>query len=435
MNYQDWRSAFNRLALSLGLAGVVGWSIGYTGWAVALTLGAILGWQWFQLYKMQQWLLRQKSTEPPESSGIWGAVFDDIYHLQRRQQKSQDRLKAVLTRIQDGTAALKDGVLMANGQGNLEWWNHAATQLLGLKETQDVGQPITNLVREPEFKRYFEMANYDEPFEMASPTQHETYLQFHITLFSQQDRLIICRDISRMKQLEAMRQDFVANASHELSTPLTVISGYLETFLDHKESLPSRWGRALKQMHQQSLRMQNLIHDLLTLSRLENGQVKDHAKVNIKSMLSNLQQDAIALSGQKKQIIELEAEAVDMIGIDSELSSAFSNLIFNAVKYTQAQGTIRIHWWSNESGLHLSIKDNGIGIDSPHIPRLTERFYRADPSRHSETGGTGLGLAIVKHILLRHDGHLEVHSSLGKGSSFTCHFPSTRKAQAERLLA
>ena len=435
MNYQDWRSAFNRLALSVALAGVVGWSIGYMGWAIALTLGATLGWQWFQLYKMQQWLLNQNSTEPPESSGIWGAVFDDIYHLQRRQQKSQDRLKAVLTRIQDGTAALKDGVLMANGQGNLEWWNHAATQLLGLKETQDVGQPITNLVREPEFKRYFEMANYDEPFEMASPTQHETYLQFHITLFSQQDRLIICRDISRMKQLEAMRQDFVANASHELSTPLTVISGYLETFLDHKESLPSRWGRALKQMHQQSLRMQNLIHDLLTLSRLENGQVKDHAKVNIKSMLSNLQQDAIALSGQKKQIIELEAEAVDMIGIDSELSSAFSNLIFNAVKYTQAQGTIRIHWWSNESGLHLSIKDNGIGIDSPHIPRLTERFYRADPSRHSETGGTGLGLAIVKHILLRHDGHLEVHSSLGKGSSFTCHFPSTRKAQAERLLA
>jgi two-component system phosphate regulon sensor histidine kinase PhoR len=435
MNYQDWRSAFNRLALCVGFAGLVGWSIGYTGWAIALTLLVVLGWQWLQLYKMQQWLLNQDTTEPPESSGIWGSVFDDIYHLQRRQKKSQDRLKAVLMRIQDGTAALKDGVLMANGQGNLEWWNHAATQLLGLKENQDVGQPITNLVRAPEFKHYFERANYDEPFEMASPANHETHLQFHITLFSQQDRLIICRDISRMKQLEAMRQDFVANASHELSTPLTVISGYLETFLDHQESLPNRWGRALKQMHQQSLRMQSLIHDLLTLSRLENGQAKDHSKVNVKSMLAALQEDAITLSADKNQSIELTAEDIEMIGIDSELSSAFSNLIFNAVKYTQAQGTIYVKWWGDENGLHLSIKDNGIGIDSPHIPRLTERFYRADPSRHSETGGTGLGLAIVKHILLRHDGHLEVQSVLGKGSNFTCHFPISRKAEPDRLLA
>ncbi len=433
MNYQEWRSAFNRFAVTLGLAGLIGWCFGQTGWAIALALSAILGWQWLQLYKMQQWLLNQDSTEPPESQGIWGSVFDDIYHLQRRQQKSQDRLKAVLARIQDGTAALKDGVLMANGQGNLEWWNHAATKLLGLKENQDIGQPITNLIRLPEFKHYFEMANYEEPFEMVSPNQHDIHLQFHITLYSQQDRLIICRDISRMKQLEAMRQDFVANASHELSTPLTVIAGYLETFLDHKDSLPSRWGRALKQMYQQSMRMQNLINDLLTLSRLENGHVKDHVLVNVKAMLIHLQDDAIALSSDKNQTIELEAQDVWMTGIDSELSSAFSNLIFNAVKYTQDQGSIHIHWYSDKSGLHLSIKDNGMGIDSPHIPRLTERFYRADPSRHSETGGTGLGLAIVKHILLRHDGHLEVQSTLGKGSTFTCHFPNARKSEEHHL--
>ena len=152
-------------------------------------------------------------------------------------------------------------------------------------------------------------------------------------------------------------------------------------------------------------------------------------------MLSSLQEDALALSGDKHHTIELHAEPVQMLGIDSELSSAFGNLIFNAVKYTQPQGSIQIRWWSDESGIHLSIKDNGLGIDSPHIPRLTERFYRADPSRHSETGGTGLGLAIVKHVLLRHEGQLLVESALGKGSSFTCHFPLSRKVEPDRLLA
>ncbi len=435
MNFQDWRTAFWRLAISVGFAGLLGWSLGFTAWAIVIALGANLGWQWYQLYKMQQWLLHQDTTEPPESAGIWGSVFDDIYHLQRRQQRSQDKLKAVLGRIQDGTAALKDGVLMANSQGNLEWWNHAATHLLGLRENQDVGQPITNLVRAPEFKKYFDQADYEDPFEMVSPNNQDVHLQFNITLFSQKDRLILCRDVSRVKQLEAMRQDFVANASHELSTPLTVIAGYLETFLDHKESLPTRWGRALKQMHQQSLRMQSLIQDLLMLSRLENGQAKDHTQVDVQSMLRSLQEDAVALSGDKHHAIELKAEPIQMLGIDSELSSAFSNLIFNAVKYTQAQGSIHIRWWSDEYGIHLSIKDNGMGIDSPHIPRLTERFYRADPSRHSETGGTGLGLAIVKHVLLRHEGQLRVESTLGKGSSFTCHFPLSRRVQPDRLLA
>jgi len=426
VNNQDWPTAFRHLTLSLLLACFLGWLFNNVLLAICFTLMAFLAWHWFQLHRMQKWLLNQKSVEPPESRGIWGSVFDDIYHLQRRQQKAQSRLKAVIQRIEDGTAALKDGVLMVNSQGNLEWWNHAASQLLGLKESQDIGQPITNLVRAPEFKAYFDASEYGDPLEMPSPANGDVQLQFQITLFSQQDRLILCRNVSRLKQLEAMRQDFVANASHELSTPLTVISGYLETFLDHQDTLPPRWGRALKQMHQQSQRMESLIEDLLMLSRLETSQLKDHSPVNVPALLNELQLDAMALSGDKQQQIEIDAQWVDIIGVSSELSSAFGNLIFNAVKYTQAHGSIKVRWWHDDDGLHLSVLDNGLGIDSPHLPRLTERFYRADASRHAQTGGTGLGLAIVKHVLLRHEGHLQIESTLGKGSCFTCHFPLSR---------
>ena len=426
MNNKGWPTALRHLTLSLLLAWFLGWLCGLPLLAICLTLAGFLAWHGWQLHRMQTWLLNQNIVEPPEGRGIWGSVFDDIYHLQRHQQRTQKRLKGVIQRIEDGTAALKDGVLMLNNQGNLEWWNHAASQLLGLKESQDIGQPITNLVRAPEFKAYFDASEYVTPLEMPSPANVEVQLQFQITLFSQQDRLIVCRDVSHIKQLEAMRQDFVANASHELSTPLTVISGYLETFLDHQDTLPQRWRKALKQMHQQSQRMESLIEDLLMLSRLETSQLKDHGPVHVPALLNELQLDAITLSGEKRQHIEVDAQWVDMTGIGGELSSAFGNLIFNAVKYTQAQGSIQIRWWQDDAGLHLSVTDNGLGIDSPHLPRLTERFYRADASRHAQTGGTGLGLAIVKHVLLRHDGHLQIESWLGKGSCFTCHFPLSR---------
>ncbi len=430
MNNQGWSSAFRHCSLLLILAWIAGWLVGYSLLAVTLTLAGLLGWHWYQLLRMQKWLLNQETVEPPESKGLWGSVFDDIYHLQRRQQKAKASLQAVIQRIEDGTSALKDGVLMVNQQGNLEWWNHAASYLLGLKENKDLGQPISNLVRAPEFKKYFESGQYNEPLEMVSPANGDIQLQLQITLFSQQDRLIFCRDVSRIKQLEAMRQDFVANASHELSTPLTVISGYLETFIDHQETLPAHWGRALKQMHQQSQRMENLIVDLLMLSRLETSQLKDHSPVQVPDLLKQLQLDAIALSGDKQHKIEVQAQWVNIQGVEAELISAFSNLIFNAVKYTQENGQITIRWWQDDDGFHLSVTDNGQGIDRPHIPRLTERFYRADASRHTQTGGTGLGLAIVKHVLLRHDGHLQIESELGKGSCFTCHFPLSRSVES-----
>ena len=430
---QDWRSALRRLFMFTGLAAVIGWVLDILPWALAGVFLGYLIWQLLQLRKLQNWLTNRSADEPPTSRGLWGNVFDDAYRLQRRNTKAQNRLKAVLNRVQDSTAALKDGVLMVDSNGNLEWWNHAAARLLGLQEQSDVGQPITNLVRDPSFKEYFEKIDgYDDPLDMTAPSNPDISVQFHITLFGRKDRLILCQDITRMKHLEDMRQDFVANVSHELRTPLTVISGYLETFLDNRDMLPPRWGRALEQMHQQGYRMQNLVNDLLTLSRLETTDGRDPISVPVPTLLRSILQEAEQLSGDKNHKISLECEDINVQGMDNELSSAFSNLVFNAVKYTPAEGEINIRWYQDKNGLHMSVTDDGIGIDIRHIPRLTERFYRADPSRHAETGGTGLGLAIVKHVMIRHEGSLAIQSRVGQGSTFTCHFPLHRKAEATK---
>lgn len=423
----DWRNAVQRTIIGFMIAALIGLMFDTVAWSLAITGIGYLIWHYIQLNKLQTWLQTSDVNDPPYSYGLWGALFDDVYRLQRRQKKSRKRLKAVIRRVQDSTTALRDGVLMVNSSAELEWWNAAAGQLLGLKEEHDIAHPITNIVRAPEFKAYFEATDYNQPLELASPVNREQILQIHITIFGKKDRLIVCRDITHMKQLEAMRQDFIANASHELRTPLTVISGYLETFIEYEDTLSPRWGRALNQMHQQSQRMQGLIDDLLMLSRLENSNEQQHTKVPMKALLKTIEEDAKTLSAGKHKVT-LECEDVNVLGNNSELNSAFSNLIFNAIKYTPEGGEINIKWYKSKQGFVFSVQDNGLGIDNLHIPRLTERFYRADPSRHSETGGTGLGLAIVKHVLLRHEGKLNIQSSLGQGSTFTCNIPLSRAA-------
>jgi two-component system phosphate regulon sensor histidine kinase PhoR len=321
---------------------------------------------------------------------------------------------------------------MLDSEGNLEWWNRAAETLLGLKTPQDGGQPVTNLVRHPRFKEYFEQENHLEPLEIPSPVNDHLRVQLHITRYGNNEHLMLVRDVTRIHQLEQMRKDFVANVSHELRTPLTVITGYVETLLDNVDGINPRWARALQQMHQQSERMQTLLNDLLLLAKLEATDYPSESQpVSIEPLLRSIHSDATALSGQRGQQISLEAEpGVRLKGSEAELRSAFSNLIFNAVKYTRDGGQIRIRWWSDAQGAHLSVQDTGIGIDAKHVPRLTERFYRVDSSRASNTGGTGLGLAIVKHVLLRHRGCLEITSVLGHGSTFTCHFPPNQVVSA-----
>ena len=423
---QNWHSTLIRHLLLLVTACLlVGLVTGYYGWSLAAGVALYLGWTLKQLLRLHDWLRNHQPDEaPPDGYGLWGEVFDSIYHLQRRDQRVRGRLQAVIDRVQESTAALKDAVVMLDSDGNLEWWNRAAETLLGLKTPQDSGQPVTNLVRHPRFKEYFEQDSYAEPLDIPSPVNDHLRIQLYITRYGNNEHLMLVRDVTRLHQLEQMRKDFIANVSHELRTPLTVICGYLETLLDNVDDVNPRWKRPLSQMQQQGERMQTLLNDLLLLAKLEaTDYPSDNQPVQVERLLRTVKSDAQALSGQRNQTITLEAQAdVALKGSETELRSAFSNLVFNAVKYTPDGGSIRIRWWADASGAHLSVQDSGVGIDSKHLPRLTERFYRVDSSRHASTGGTGLGLAIVKHVLLRHRARLEISSMLGHGSTFTCHF-------------
>ncbi|MFP8967947.1 phosphate regulon sensor histidine kinase PhoR [Pokkaliibacter sp. CJK22405] len=408
-------------------------------WLVGLTigLGVMLCWQLWHMHKLVRWLARNnvEYDDVPEGKGLWGDVFDELYRLNRRSHDEQQRLRAIIARIQDSTAALRDGVILLDEDGTLEWWNQAASRLLGLRYPQDRGQPITHLIRRPDFVRYFEQCRYQDPLEIPAPANVRQFLQISITLFGKGDRLMLVQDVTRLHNLEIMRQDFVANASHELRTPLTVISGYLETLGDHLDQLPRPWVRPIQQMARQAKRMENLIVDLLTLSRLETSQVEyPHEPVNVSALLRQIVNDAESLSVDKGQTVTLDIRSpLQLHGREQELHSAFSNLVMNAVKYTPDEGRIQVRWYQDGDGACFEVEDDGVGIEADHIPRLTERFYRADPSRSLESGGTGLGLAIVKHVLLRHESSLHIESEPGQGSIFRARFPANMLVEIPAL--
>lgn len=405
------------------LGAVLGWFWNQPALGALCMLVLLLGQHMWQLQRLARWL--QNPTEvPPEAHKLWGEVFDGIYHYQRRQNADQQQLTTLLERIQDSSQALRDGVVMIDQKGDLEWWNHAAEQMLGLSAAGDRGQPITHLLRSPQFVDYYERQQYLEPLILPSHITEDRLLEYHITLFGKNERLLLVRDCTKMQRLERMRQDFVANVSHELRTPLTVLSGYLETFSDHAEDLPPHWQRGLTLMTEQSARMEHLVTELLTLSRLETSDFKaEAAPIDVAELLATIRLDALALSGQQHHITLAVDQQLYLRGCINELRSAFSNLVFNAVRYTPPGSSIELHWYRDQDGAYLQVKDNGPGIDNKHLGFLTQRFYRVDNSRSSQTGGTGLGLAIVKHVLLRHQGRLAINSSAEQGSCFTCQFP------------
>ncbi|SFL86259.1 phosphate regulon sensor histidine kinase PhoR [Marinobacter zhejiangensis] len=388
-----------------------------------------LTWTLVQARKLYQWLLNPNGMAgAPESLGLWGDIFDGLHKMRQNHLSNRDRLLRQINRVQESTNAMRDGVIMTDSRGTMEWWNGSAEHLLGFQRESDRGQPIHNLIRTPAFKAYFDTCDYREPLELTSPAKPHIHLQIQISLFGDDDRLIVAKDVTRLYQLEQMRRDFVGNVSHEMRTPLTVISGYLETLVDNADDLPPKWRRAILTMDQQASRMEALITDLILLSKIETGEHSaPDSVIDVGNMISLICNDARALSGDQAHEITMDiGERRLLTGDESQIRSAFSNLIFNAVKYTPAGGQVFISWYTDRNGAHLSVRDSGIGIDPVHIPRLTERFYRADPSRHKETGGTGLGLAIVKHVLLNHDGNLEIKSRIGEGSEFICHFPRGR---------
>ncbi len=387
--------------------------------------------QFFRLYQLEDWINQARRQQPPaqELQGLWADIADDVLLMHNRHEKEKLRLQTVVHRVQEMTTALSDGVILIDSRGNIEWWNRAAGELFNFQEI-DLGQKITNLIRHPRFVRYYEHGRYKEPLDYTLANKNNMKIEFLVHPFGQNERLIVVRDISRLSKLEEMRKDFVANVSHELRTPLTVLRGYLET-LEDADNTPPVWRKALAQMQSQAHRMTSLINDLIVLTKLETDE-KDQSKeiVEIAPLIKSIIDDANVLSGNNKHLISMHcAPDLSIYGREQELRSAISNLVMNAINYTPKEGVILIDCKQNLSGTTITVSDNGDGIDPKHIPRLTERFYRVDPSRSVTSGGTGLGLAIVKHVLLRHNAELRINSQIGRGSEFKCYFPPARTAK------
>ena len=407
------------LALALGIAGFFN---GYIALTLLVGGGLYMGWTLLKILRLYQWLDGGGQGIPPESTGVWGDISDQLYRLQKRNIRTRDDLRAVVKRIRKITSALDEGLIILDEERIVDWWNPAAAKLLGLRN-EDLHQPITNLLRTPAFIKFIQSGDFELPLELAAPNEPQRLLQFSARVFGDNEIALVIMDITRLRQLEEMRKEFVGNISHELRTPLTVLTGYIETLQDQDtQNLPAAWPKALQQMGQQTERMNLLAEDLVMLSRLETTNEPLKVPVNLDQLFAPIIDNAVALSGDMHKISFSSCEQPLLEGDAKELHSALSNLVYNAVKHNPEGCDIAIVIKRNADALTVSISDSGLGIDPLHIPRLTERFYRADSSRATQSGGTGLGLAIVKHVLLRHNGELNIESTLGKGARFTCRF-------------
>lgn len=424
--FQYWNTEIWRLVLLVVAALSFGALVGYPFAAIALMLLGYIVWQLSRQWMLFRWLRAPETNPIPDAGGRWGEIFHDLHQWRRRVEARERKLEGLLTRFEDAATALPDAVVVLTSDDDIEWFNPVATRLLGLRQEQDTGQPIANLVRHPDFVTLLNGPNTGEPIQIESPRNENIVLSVRIVPYGRGRRLLVARDITRMQHLEQVRRDFVANISHELRTPLTVLTGFLETMVDSGEPGLENWRDSLMSMQDQAMRMRNLVTDLLFLARIETGpRTSGWQPVAVPAMLAAIREDALALAHAGKYEIDMDVdESLWLRGNDTELRSAFSNLLVNAVRYTPPGGKIDVHWHSDEKGAHLSVQDNGIGISREHIGRLTERFYRVDTARSRESGGTGLGLAIVKHVLQRHDAELGIESVPGKGSTFTCHFPA-----------
>ncbi|TFV99549.1 phosphate regulon sensor histidine kinase PhoR [Oxalobacteraceae bacterium OM1] len=419
-----WIPAGLRLGLMLSAAGVVWYFLGPLAGLLAAVIGlcVFLAVQLHYLYQLADWLDNPSSGALPDGWGAWTDIFSRLYKLRRDDERNQAELAEWLARFRQAMSLLPDGVVIMDDVLFLEWCNPAAEKHLGLMLDRDKGMRVTNLVRSPAFMDYIILGRYDQPLTLSL---RERKLIVQIIPFENRRQILVTHDATESERIEMMRRDFIANASHELRTPLTVINGFLEIASTQPNLEPQTRMAHLKLMMEQGQRMQNLVEDMLTLTRLESLDYPLRPEhVMIRPLMEKIHQEAQALSAGRHEIT-VEMAGPDIKGSTDELRSAFGNLASNAVRYTPAGGKIHIAWQDTAAGPQFSVRDNGIGIRPEHIARLTERFYRVDKSRSRETQGTGLGLAIVKHVLLRHDAMLGIESEPDKGSTFTVRFPRT----------
>ena len=427
MTRGPWAYVAARFAALIGTAVLLGYFFGATyAWLAGILLG-YLGWHLWHLWQLESWLRRKLGEPPRDAPGLWGGVFAQLHRLRLQSRARKKRLARVLKEFRKSTHALPDAGVVLDKDHDIIWLNEAATRLLGL-HPEDRGQRIENLLRSPEFAEFMRDEMPERVVRMNSPVDERLKLSLQVVPYGDTQRLLLAKDITHEVRLETVRRTFVANASHELRSPLTVISGYLDS-LAEDPGLPEHWHEPVEEMARQSDRMRRIIEDLLTLSRLEAAAPEaDRERVDVAGMLAGLRKEALARPLRPGTVeLLLDGDAA-LLGVEAEIYSAFANIIDNALKYTPADGRVQIRWHRDGAEACLAVADTGVGIPAEAIPRVTERFYRVDKGRDRATGGTGLGLAIVKHVLQRHGARLEVESQPGAGSTFTCRFPADRVA-------
>ena len=398
------------------------------GWIVfCLGLGAQMAAHFRNFALLDRWSRAPDVDANLEGRGAWDGIFGRLYRhekdLRAQIERRSHRIDMLLAAIQ----ALNDGVVLLNDRMHIVFCNATAEALLGLQARTDIGQSVANLVRQPEFVAFLLAGDFARPLTIRSERNPGCVLSIHLIPYAENRTLMQIKDVTQTERLDRMRRDFVANVSHELRTPLTVLSGFLET-LREIDLGPEEQQRYLALMSEQSGRMLTIVQDLLTLSAIESAPPPEDAVLDMAKIIDKLRRDAESLSGGRHHLVVEADDPNDLLGSESELTSAFSNLVSNAIRYTPVGGRITIRWETDAHGGVFSVQDTGIGIDAQHIPRLTERFYRVDRGRSREAGGTGLGLAIVKHALNRHQAQLEITSTPGVGSCFSARFPPSRIA-------
>lgn len=432
MSVRSWKLHATRLTLVGLLVWVAGWLIGHPFKVLAAALLVYVLWHAVNLRRLFRWL-HTPGAEVPEGYGIWSDVYERIAALEKENQAQKSAYRAMIAEFRNLTDAFPDATLVIDRQRNITWFNSAAGALLGLRSPQDLGKPVTNLLRGPDFANWLAIqGQVKSPLEMPSPRDDNIWLSVRAIPFQEDQRLVILRDNTEVHNVERVRRDFVANISHELRTPLTVLQGYLELLRDHG---PEDVNEAIARMLAQTTQMQALLDDLLELSRLQSDEIHGTEEaIDVPAMLMQLREQADELSRGRHRLEFDVASGPWLSGVAADIESAFGNLLSNAVKYTPENGVISVTWKDTASGPQLVVRDTGIGIPRRDIPRLTERFYRVGSDRARQTGGTGLGLAIVKHVLNAHEAQLVIESELGEGSIFTCNFPEGRRAEPQNGL-
>jgi two-component system phosphate regulon sensor histidine kinase PhoR len=384
-----------------------------------LSLSCYLLLHIYWIYKLSNWLNNPLLSNLPHGTGIWQYIFTKHYQILKGNKKSKKELVSTLDQFTKAAEALMDGVVALNENNEIIWSNRKSQIMLNINPRKDTGQPINYIFRNTDLIKYLDESDYEKSIKLNLDTDNNNTIEIKIIPFGEKQKVMIVKDISQAIKIESNRKEFISNASHELKTPLTVISGFIETLEEMDMPNEMEHKKILKIMSAQSNRMSKIVNDLLLLSNIESSLFQNRSeKLLINTIINKIKKNNFILkSKQHKMKYQIDSK-LNIYGSKKEIESAFLNLIINATMYTNENGSISINWGLINGLPIFEVKDNGNGIDKKHINRITERFYRVDPDRSRDTGGTGLGLSIVKNIIEQHDGELKITSDLGKGSSF-----------------